>query len=172
MHKHEFDMLWLRPLTDHLAPWQQWGLLILHVLLRSHPFCLMISCALAFHWEELWYPDGCVVSKRELSRGFMCFQSTVQTPAIPPYLQDCWGWRFLVGVGKDYLGLGDHLKICVWAWETSFDSGGFFPCHFNSGDFIFLKSSKQANKQKPPNQKWVEWETKIATQRKNVMAAF
>lgn len=60
-----------------------------------------------------------------------------------------WGWE------KTTLGLGIISKY-VWAWETSFDSGGFFPCHFNSGDFLFLKSITQANKQKPPNQKWIE----------------
>lgn len=68
-------------LGGHLPPWLQRGLLIPPLLLRNHTFSLMdiFSCTLTFHWEGLWYLDGCMVSKTELPRGLLCFQSTVQT---------------------------------------------------------------------------------------------
>lgn len=75
----------------------------------------------------------------------------------PRIAEDGGFWR---GRGKAP-GLGDLLKICAWAWKTSFDIGGFFPYHFNSGDFLFLRTNKQKKQTE-----WVEWEKKIVRQRK------
>lgn len=60
--------------------------------------------------------------------------------------------------GNMYRGKGENS----WAWRSSQNMFGlkkliltleaFYPCHFNSGDFIFVRMKKE---------KWVKWEKKI-----------